>query len=78
VGWTYSGFMPSDADALRHESLQRVAALSAEQRIALALWLGDKDVRLYQLAHGVCSSDARAALRRVRAVGRIPSLSNDL
>ena len=70
--------MPSVVDALRRESLQSLARLSPAERIALALWLGEEDVGLYQRAHGGRASDARAALRRARAVGRIPSRSNDL
>jgi hypothetical protein len=70
--------MPSVADALRRETLQSLARLSPAERIALALWLGDEDVGLYQRAHGVPSSDARAALRRARAAGRTWSPANDL
>lgn len=78
MGWTYSGFMPSVADALRRETLMRLVALSAEERMALALWLGDEDVALYLRAHRGDPDDARAALRRARAVGRPSSLSNDV
>jgi hypothetical protein len=70
--------MPSVADALRRETLQNLGRLSPEERIALALRLGDEDVSLYHRAHGVPSSDARTALRRARAIGRTPSVSNDL
>jgi hypothetical protein len=50
----------------------------SRERMALALWLGDEDVALYLRAHRGDPDDARAALRRARAVGRPSSLSNDV
>lgn len=69
--------MESVADQLRREDARRLSQLSVEARVALALRLGDDDVALYRAAHGVSERDARAALTRARAVGRVPSLSND-
>jgi hypothetical protein len=69
--------MGSVADSLRLESARAVAGLSAPDRIALALRLGDEDVALYRLAHGVCEADARRVLARARGLGRPPSCAND-
>ncbi len=69
--------MRSIADDLRLESAQRVARLTADERLALALRLGDEDVASYQAANGVSERDARATLARARGVGRLPSRSND-
>jgi hypothetical protein len=69
--------MRSVADDLRLESRRAIALLSAPDRIALALRLGDDSVALYRKAHGVGESSARASLARSRNVGRRPSRSND-
>jgi len=69
--------MRSVADDLRLETARAVARLTPAERIALALRLGDDDVAAYSAAHGCADTDARAALRRARAIGRIPSRSND-
>jgi hypothetical protein len=51
--------------------------LTAQERVALALQLGDDDVALHRAAHGTTEGESRAALRRARAVGRVPSHAND-
>jgi hypothetical protein len=47
------------------------------ERVELALRLGEEDVALYVSAHGVSEGEARLAFRRARAIGRVPSRSND-
>ena len=69
--------MDSVADRLRHDTTRTVARLSPEQRVALALRLGDDDVSAYAAAHGTTAADARAAFRKSRRVGRTPSPSHD-
>lgn len=69
--------MRSIADDLRRESAEAIARLTAKERVALALQLGDDDVALHRAAHGTTEGESRASLRRARAVGRIPSRSND-
>lgn len=69
--------MRSIADDLRRESAQAVAHLTAAERIDLALRLGDDDVSLHRSAHRLTEGESRAALRRARAVGRVPSRAND-
>ena len=69
--------MRSVADALRQDSALTVAALPVAERISLALRLGEEDVARYRAAHGVSEIDARRVFNRARAVGRLPSRSND-
>jgi hypothetical protein len=69
--------MRSVADDLRLESRRALASLSALDRIALALRLGDDGVALYRMVHGVGEASARASLARSLNVGRRPSRSND-
>jgi len=69
--------MRSVADDLRRETARSIARLTAAERVALALRLGDADVALHQAAHGTGEVVSRAALSRARASGRIPSISND-
>jgi hypothetical protein len=77
IGIDYTGTMRSVADDLRVESARAIARLTASERIELALRLGDQDVASYLTAHGLTVAEARAALARGRAVGRVPSRSND-
>jgi DNA-binding transcriptional regulator YdaS (Cro superfamily) len=67
----------SVADGLRLEAARMVAALSVSDRMTLALRLGARDVALYRTTHGVSDGEARRALARARAVGRLVSRSND-
>lgn len=69
--------MRSVADDLRSETREAAARLTADQRIALAMTLGDDDVAMYRAMHRLTDEAARTAVRRTRAVGRIPSRSND-
>jgi len=69
--------MRSVADHLRIERAHMVAQLTAAERVALALRLGEEDLALHQLAHGSTEHHSRTALRRARAIGRTPSSSND-
>jgi hypothetical protein len=69
--------MRSVADDLRLDSAHRLSHLSVVERIDLALRLGDEDVVFYCAAQGVSDAEARRVLARARAVGRVPSSSND-
>jgi hypothetical protein len=69
--------MRSVADDLRRESMEAAAKLTALERVALALRLGDEDVERYAAVHGTSDQEARAVFRRARAAGRVPSRSND-
>jgi len=50
---------PSAADALRNDERKRVAALSASDRVELALRLGERDLKLYAQSQGVVLEAAR-------------------
>lgn len=68
--------MPPVGAILREDTARRVAAMSAEERLAAALALGDDDVAAYAATHGVPIADARRQLARSRQVGRRPSCAN--
>lgn len=65
--------MQSVADDLRQELEDEVNALSIEERLALILRLGERDLDLYAQANGLDRETARRALERQRQVGRTPS-----
>jgi hypothetical protein len=71
--------MGSVADRLRQEQQERVRALPAAERIALALALGARDLALYRRGHvpPISVEDARRRLRSLRQVGRRPSRCHD-
>jgi len=50
---------PSAADALRNDERKRVAALSASDRVELAVRLGERDLKLYAQSQGVVLEAAR-------------------
>jgi hypothetical protein len=65
--------MASVADGLRQADREAVARLSGEERIALALMLGDADVEALQQARGIDRETAVRVIRRQRQAGRQPS-----
>lgn len=65
--------MKSVADVLRDETRRRISALTATERIELALALGARDVELYAATCGLDREEARRRLRAGRRLGRIPS-----
>ena len=70
--------MASVADQLRRDTALRVAKLSVQERIALALSLGDDDLALYVRASGTHRDTAVAELRARHARGRTPSRAASL
>lgn len=60
----------SVADDLRQRDRHREAALTPEQRIALALALGRRDLRVFAEAHGLSLAEARRELRALAQRGR--------
>lgn len=62
--------MPSVADELSHELRDAVALLTPDERIELALRLGDEAVALYCAAQGVDAATAREHLAASRQTGR--------
>jgi hypothetical protein len=65
--------MHSVADELRRDTAARVAQLSVQERIELALSLGDADLDLYIRASGKNHDEALRDLRAQRARQRTPS-----
>lgn len=69
--------MTSVADALRDDTRRRMAALSADERLRLALSLGDDDAGAYAATWGKSLDEARRVLARSRRQGRRPSACMD-
>ena len=65
--------MRSVADDLREELQEQTLRLSVEERMALALRLGERGLELYRQAHGLDRETALRQLQRQRQVGRTPS-----
>jgi len=63
--------MRSIADDHRSEDARALAALSADDRVSLALRLGDDDLEIYRHAQGLDREEALKALRRARQAGRV-------
>lgn len=64
--------MRSTADSLREELRAQTAALPEEERVALALALGRRDLALYAEARGLDLATAREELRARAQIGRRP------
>jgi len=64
--------MPSVGETLRRETLEADGALSAEERVLLALRLADSDLELAVAASGRSAEEVRAQLIRQRQAGRRP------
>jgi hypothetical protein len=63
----------SVADTLRAELAAKLKLLSPEERVALALELGRRDVALYAATHALSPDEARRRFRAQRRAGRVPS-----
>jgi hypothetical protein len=69
--------MRSVADDIRREARLAAGRLTPEERIDLALRLGDDDAALFRALNGGTETQARATLARSRTVGRQPSVANE-
>jgi hypothetical protein len=65
--------MKSVADDLRAELREEVRQLSTDERIALALRLGEEGVERFRQANGLDRETAVRLLERRRQAGRTPS-----
>jgi hypothetical protein len=63
--------MKSVADSLRGERANAEVAMSAAERVALALALGDQDREIFRYARSLSDAEALRELRRRRQVGRV-------
>jgi len=69
----YTRIMRSVADDLREELQEEVLLLSFEERMALALRLGERGLEIFRQATGLDRTAAIRELQRQRQAGRIPS-----
>jgi hypothetical protein len=65
----------SIADELRRLTVRQVLAMTADERIDLALALGDADARLFIDASGLSAESPSRRLRAARQVGRQRSVA---
>jgi hypothetical protein len=71
--FVYTHVMRSVADDLREELQEEVLLLSFEERMALALRLGERGLEMFRQANGLDRETAFRELQRQRQAGRIPS-----
>jgi len=64
--------MRSVTDQLRERDRQAQAEMTAEDRVSLALELGDQDLEVFRQAHGLTEDEASRRLRLYRQAGRVP------
>ena len=69
--------MRSVADELREDTRRRAAELTPEERVNLALRLGDADVAALSDARRITPAEARRIIAASRRVGRQPSCNDD-
>jgi hypothetical protein len=69
--------MRSVADDLREEQIRDEQTMTPEERVELALRLGQRDLELYIATNQLDRATAIAALRRAGRAGRVPSKAND-
>jgi len=69
--------MRSVADDLREEQLREMQKLTPEERIELALRLGEEGLRFFMATHGLTREEAIRQIRRQRRAGRAPSRCMD-
>jgi hypothetical protein len=65
--------MRSVADELREEDRRAVLRLSAEERVALAFRLGERDLEIFCASQGIDRATGLRRLRQRRQQGRLPS-----
>jgi len=65
--------MKSVADDLRAELREEINRLSVEERLELALRLGEEGLELFRQANGLDRATALRLLQRRRQAGRRPS-----
>ncbi len=73
----YTAAMRSVADDLRRETRLAAAALDARGRIDLAHRLADDDLAALMRTRELSLPEAKRLFARARAIGRVPSRSND-
>ena len=72
-GVHYTALMRSVADDLREDLRRRLALMTPEERLRIALALGDGDIALLQAGQSLTFEEARTRISRSRQTGRVPS-----
>jgi hypothetical protein len=62
--------MSAVAERVREQQRERLRAMTAEERVAEALALGQRAIETYASAHGVSREEARRRLERASQKGR--------
>lgn len=70
--------MDSPADWAKRRTREAIVAMTMDERIELALALGEDDLRLFMDVQRIGREEALAVLRRQRHVGRRPSVAGEL
>jgi len=65
--------MPSVADELRRSLRERIAGLSADERLAMTEHLAYADLEFFCAGQGLGPEQARRLLMQRRQAGRLPS-----
>jgi hypothetical protein len=65
--------MSTVAETLEEDSRARLRAMTAAQRLAEALLLGQRAISTYAAAHGLDRDEAHRELQRAALAGRRPS-----
>ena len=65
--------MPTVAQRLRRDDIERLRRMTPVQRVAEALALGREAAETYAHAHGIDLAEARLRLERAGQAGRRPS-----
>jgi hypothetical protein len=65
------------AEEHRRAQLARFAAMTPEERVTLAIRLGEEGIAAYMETHGVDRRTAVARIKRTQRIGRRPSPSAD-
>ena len=69
--------MRSVADDIREEQIRETLALSPEERVRLAMRLGEEGLQFFMAANRLTRAEAIALIRKQRRAGRTPSRSMD-
>jgi hypothetical protein len=70
--------MRSVADDFRASLRERLAQMSADERIDLTARLAEEDLDIFCAARGVSRAEGRRLLQARRAAGRRPSCANEV
>jgi hypothetical protein len=58
------------AEAVRQEQIEEIRQMTPDERVALALHLGDRDLQIYMSVQGIDIDTAVTTIRQSHQVGR--------